>query len=62
MEQKNKRLVGLFIVLAMIVTSLAMPFNTQAATKSITLNRAKATIYAGQTTTLKVTKVKGLTS
>ncbi len=62
MKQKNKRLAGLFIVLAMLVASLAMSFNTQAATKSITLNKAKATINVGQTTTLKVTKAKGLTS
>ena len=64
MKQKNKRLFGLVMAFIMVlVVSVASSFGVQAATKkSITLNKTKATIYVGKTTTVSVKKVTGLSS
>lgn len=64
MKQKNKRLFGLIMAFIMVlVVSMASSFGAQAATKkSITLNKTKATIYVGKTTTVSVKKVTGLSS
>ena len=64
MKQKNKHLFGLAMAFIMVlVVAFSSSFNAQAATKkSITLNKTKATVYVGKTTTISVKKVKGLSS
>lgn len=60
---KMKKLFSLLLALTMIVTGFTMvPENVQAASAKITLNKTKATVYVGKSTTISVKKVTGLSS